>query len=85
MSLFSGSGSNIMWKYPHELSKENLTKLSNLCKASTEALLNVSKKDFRKDFRNHIFDNNRMDGKLKKEISQLVCHNPATAGDKYGF
>ena len=74
-----------MWKYPHELSKESLEKLSKLCGASMEALLNVSKKDFRKDFRNQIFDNNKLDNKLKKEISFLVCHNPATAGDKYGF
>ena len=85
MALFSNNGSNIQWRYSHELSKENLAKLSSLCKASTEALLNVSKKDFRKDFRNAIFDNNRIDNSVKKEIAKLVTHNPETAATKYGF
>jgi len=85
MALFNNSGSNIQWRYSHELSKENLQKLSNLCKASTEALLNVSKKDFRKDFRNAIFDNNRIDNSVKKEIAKLVCRNPEVAGEKYNL
>jgi uncharacterized protein YycO len=85
MALFNGSSSNIQWRYSHELSKENLAKLSSLCKATPEALLSVSKKDFRKDFRNAIFDNNRLDKAVKKQIAQLICHNPETAGEKYGF
>lgn len=85
MALFSNNGSNIQWRYSHELSKENLQKLSSLCKATPEALLNVSKKDFRKDFRNAIFDNNRIENSVKKQIAGLVCHNPETAGQKYGF